>query len=215
MDIFDIRQANLITVESKFGMKKEFAAAVDVTPAYIRQLKKGDREINEKTARKIERRLNLPPSFLDRVHVELSSVNVVNEDLDVLIGNIEQEGMDHLEGEGEFVKQSWLDKHGYSVSELQTIVNTHSNMSPEYMLGDRLIVNKAIDSGDRNYLNNTNYVFNDGIGSYIVHKVHTRMNGDLLLTSLNKQEMPDDLIASSDVIDLKCLGVIVKMVRYN
>lgn len=219
MDMHQIRLDNLIKLEAGFRLKKDFANAVDVTPSYIRQFKTRDRVINEKTARKIEAHLNLKIGHMDMLHGSHSSVSVINEDLDVLIGLVSNNNHKTNLGtltamDGEYVKQSWLDQHKYEVSDLITIINTQPNMSPEYEVKDRLVVYKASENHTPIYTNNVNYVFKDGLGGHIVHKVHTRMNGDLLLTSRDSENRPDDLIPADQVPSLKCLGVIVKMVRY-
>lgn len=206
-----IRLKNLIALESGFYRKKDFADAIGVSAPYVRHLKTSERSINEKTARKIETRLKLKFGHMDAIHDSELSVNVINEDQDVLILLSNPNDTEKLAMDGEYVKQSWLDNHGYSVKDLSAFTIKHSNMSPEYEIGDRVLVHK---SGAQVYKNNTNYLFSISDDEYIIFKVYKRISGDLLLSSLNKDERPDELVKAEDIDALDCRGLVVKLIRY-
>ncbi len=56
----------------------KLSVALDETPGYISQLKLGTRPINEKTARKIEKKLSLPADWMDHEHTRVSKGRSMN-----------------------------------------------------------------------------------------------------------------------------------------
>lgn len=73
MDIYEKRRLNLLRIQSQFRHQKDLADALGLAPAYVSQLlaeskKKGSRNIGERSARKIEKKLNLQKFYLDELH---------------------------------------------------------------------------------------------------------------------------------------------------
>lgn len=64
----EIRLNNLKKLVNGFDSQREFADAIDKTPAYLNHLMTGFRNIGEKTARQIEVSLNLPRGWMDIDH---------------------------------------------------------------------------------------------------------------------------------------------------
>jgi len=64
----EIRLINFKKLANGFGSQRELADAVDKSPAYINHLLTGHRKIGEKTARQIEKLLNLPRGWMDMEH---------------------------------------------------------------------------------------------------------------------------------------------------
>ncbi len=60
----ETRRKRLLELIKKFGTQAKLAELIDVTPGYITQLKRGERPINEKTAEKFEKSLNLPHGWM-------------------------------------------------------------------------------------------------------------------------------------------------------
>lgn len=71
MDVREIRLARLLELISKFG-QKELADRVDIDTAYISQIKNPNnpKNMGEKLARRIEKAMNLPFGWMDRLHDE-------------------------------------------------------------------------------------------------------------------------------------------------
>lgn len=70
MDIYEKRRLNLLRIQSQFRKQKDLADALGLAPAYVSQLlaepsKNGARNIGERSARKIEKKLNLRKFVLD------------------------------------------------------------------------------------------------------------------------------------------------------
>ena len=66
METTEIRHKNLLKLIAMYETQSDLALAIGCTPGYINQLKLKDRPISEKTARKIEKKLNLPANFFEK-----------------------------------------------------------------------------------------------------------------------------------------------------
>lgn len=60
-----VRRSNLEKISSTYESQRELADILEITPGYLNQLLTGYRNIGEKTARKIERKLKLEEFTLD------------------------------------------------------------------------------------------------------------------------------------------------------
>ncbi|WP_165913560.1 LexA family transcriptional regulator [Marichromatium gracile] len=67
-NITEVRQQNLKRLVSAAGSQRALAEKADLAPAYINQMLTGKRGIGERTARKIEARLNCNRGWLDERH---------------------------------------------------------------------------------------------------------------------------------------------------
>jgi len=63
--VSDFRRANLIRQIERHGSADNLAAAVDLAPSYLSQIKTGKRECGPRTARKLEAALSLPHGSFD------------------------------------------------------------------------------------------------------------------------------------------------------
>ena len=68
VDMTNIRSESLLLLIDEYGGQAKLAAALDVTPGYINQLKTARRGIGEKSARTIEIKLDLPEGWMDVAH---------------------------------------------------------------------------------------------------------------------------------------------------
>jgi len=62
----DIRLKNLLTWRKAFKNDSIFAHALDISPSYYGQIKRGEKLISEKSARKFEKNLGYPEGSLDQ-----------------------------------------------------------------------------------------------------------------------------------------------------
>jgi transcriptional regulator with XRE-family HTH domain len=65
MELIQIRLKRLRELVNRYESQKAFAEAVEQPPAYINHLLTGRRNMGEKTARAIEKKLKLPERWLD------------------------------------------------------------------------------------------------------------------------------------------------------
>lgn len=79
MEMTEIRKSNLRMLVGRYETQYAFAAAANMNVQYLNQLLTGKRNLGEKTARKIEKSMNLDAGWLDRAmdaqHNELSVNN--------------------------------------------------------------------------------------------------------------------------------------------
>lgn len=68
MKEMEIRLINLKKLESRYKTQVELAEAIDFSTGYLNHLMTGHRNIGEKTARKIESKLDLPRGWMDNLH---------------------------------------------------------------------------------------------------------------------------------------------------
>lgn len=66
MDIQAVRLKNLRFLVSQHDRQQDFAGLTGISVQYLNHLLHGRRSIGEKTARKLEKSLNIDPGFLDR-----------------------------------------------------------------------------------------------------------------------------------------------------
>lgn len=66
MNIKEIRKNNLLRLIRDFKTQESFADAVELDPRYISQLVRGNRNIGDRTAAKVEQALQLPAGAMDR-----------------------------------------------------------------------------------------------------------------------------------------------------
>lgn len=66
----EIRRSNLNLINSRFEKQVDFANALGMSPAYVNHLLTGFRNIGEKKAREIEKKLNLSHLELDADYIE-------------------------------------------------------------------------------------------------------------------------------------------------
>jgi plasmid maintenance system antidote protein VapI len=64
-EITSLRKLNLTKINELFATQQELAELLEISPAYLNHLLTGHRNIGEKTARKLERRLKKPSGWLD------------------------------------------------------------------------------------------------------------------------------------------------------
>lgn len=77
-----IRRQNLRLLAAQWGGSTGLAKKLGLSgPSYLSQLARGTRPITEKTVRKIERQLELPSGWLDRIHGAKEEPAAIDEQL--------------------------------------------------------------------------------------------------------------------------------------
>ena len=214
METIKNRTINLVALEARFERKQDFAEAIGVTPGYVVQMRKGNRPITEKTARKIELQLGLPDGWLDKDHSGKRKVKteapLLHADTLFRVPEYTKGGNNNCQPCGNVVTGDWLLQRNLKISDLATIRYEHDNQGADLMAGDCLIVSLI---QVKNYEAGSAYVFNAPDIGLIVYKVYPRMDGSLLLSSTDKDNYPDETIAQNQIKKLPVVGKLVRVVR--
>lgn len=70
MDVRDARKANFSALLASYERDVEFARATGIDPAYVSQIKSGERQVGDKIARRIESKLARPHGWMDQPHID-------------------------------------------------------------------------------------------------------------------------------------------------
>lgn len=215
------RRENLSLLIGRYDKEKDFANAINVSPGYLTQLKRGKpdgRDITEKTARKIEKLLGLPDGWMDETRSGVAAVESPKDEKSVTIPlyissfGITKDRHDKEEIMPELVTERWLTRKCLKLSDLVTIHYESRNMIGTYQPGDRLIVNK---SADRTLRDDSVLVFLTDEGEPVIRRIFKRTDGGICLANDNRSEFPDEIVPAHAVHDLVVLGAIERLIRDN
>ena len=213
------RRENLSILINRYDKEKDFAIAINVSPGYLTQLKRGKpdgRDITEKTARKIEGLLGLSEGWMDEVRSGVAGVTLPEQEKSVPIPlyvasfGITKKGYDKEEIMPELVSERWLVEKCLELSDLVTVHYKSRNMIGTYQPGDRLIVNK---SADKTLRDDSVLVFLTDEGEPMIRRVFKRTGGSVCLANDNRSEFPDEVVPADLVQELQILGSIERLVR--
>lgn len=169
-EMSEIRLTNLKRIANKYESQRELSDALDLTPAYLNHLMTGYRNIGEKTARKIEARLDLPRGWLDIARNGISDITDV-EVQDKLIHDINFTAGPMLKGEVPLISfvqaGEWreaIDNYQPGCGERMIPVTvpvgrhtfalrvTGDSMEPEFVEGEIIIVEPDLEAMHKDYV---------------------------------------------------------------
>lgn len=100
-DVSTVRRINLSVLMDQFERQSDFARQLETSPSHLSQMKKGNRNIGNELARKIEERMGKPRGWMDSP--QGWSKELVNTD--AVLPNIDQ-----LEHEDLLLLRSFVDR---------------------------------------------------------------------------------------------------------
>lgn len=215
MNVFDVRRVNLRSlIEEKYeGNRAAFCRATGKNPNLINLLltnnKDYHRNIGEKLARDIERRMSLPDGWLDRAAGATAASQQLT--LPICEGDLLPDGMEHqptkvMSISLEYAKEQWA-----GVTALQNLcglVISEDAMAPTLAVGDTAIIDRGVTTVSRDGM----YCINRN-GTAVVRRFQANMNGTLTLLPDNPSYKSTEL-AAKDLKSLKVFGRAVGAFRY-
>ncbi len=115
-----MRQQNLRKLLIEYETQEVLADKIGVSPGYVSQLLNGTRPITEKTARKFEKRLNLPEFWFDRLDGSGPLVTIEQK--------VEGSTMEIKDGKSSYLTVAGRDQH--NIPEKNRIINIDTRKVP-------------------------------------------------------------------------------------
>jgi phage repressor protein C with HTH and peptisase S24 domain len=224
----EIRRINLQKIEQTYDTQAELADRLEIAPAYLNHLLTGHRPIGEKTARKIENRLNLPYLSLDfetaqqvieikekrqeysfggfdlwDSHTPLRDDEVkipFFREVEIAAGSGRTEVIENHGLNLRFAK-STLKKHGVPEHSAACAIVSGNSMEPVMPDGTTIGINKA----DTVVKDGKIYVI-DQEGHLRVKAIYKLPGGGLRLRSYNDDEWPDERYSPDESKAIRIIG---------